>query len=149
VSNDADIMRGIAQRLHDAGLGLYDPTGAAYTDPMTLPAIVFKEMPDVPDRVICITAYTIAGQPAMPLDTPSLQIRTRGAPDAAFDCDDIAGAVFDNLHGATRIPLGTVTAVQILQRSSIPMGIDSNRRWERSDNYAIDANVPTTSNRPD
>jgi hypothetical protein len=149
VSNDVDIMTGVAALLDTAGIGVYDAANGPPPTGLTLPWIRFKEMPDAPDRCIVITAYSYANQPRMALDQPRLQIRCRGARDDAFDVDEITGQVFDALHGLTYVTWGGVAVHQVLQQSRIPMGVDSDRRWELSDNYLIDADVPATANRPD
>lgn len=145
MTNLVDIMTGLAELLDGAGIGDFSPT-AAYAAGDT--AIALKNMPADPDRAIVITAYLVDAQPAMHLDQVNVQIRTRGAPDDTTDVDVLADQVYAFCQGLTYVQLGGVTVNQMILKSSIPMGIDQNNRWERSDNYTLDVDVPATANRP-
>lgn len=144
MSNDVDVMLGIAQLGDTAGVWDYDPAGYDASET----GAFFKKMPDTPDRCVVITAYTIANLPNQPLDKMNVQIRFRGLPDNETDVDELGGAAFALLHGLTDRTFGGVHVTQMLQKSSLPMGLDQNNRWERSDNYTLDVDVPATANRP-
>ena len=148
MSNVIDVARGVAQVLADAGVGDWNSAGNAPPTDQADPWIVFKEMPDVPDRCIVITCYVYAVMPGMAQDQFRVQIRCRGAAEDASDVDTIADAAFTTLHGLTYAQFGGVLVNQMLQASSVPMGLDQNRRWERSDNYVIDGTSQSTANRP-
>ena len=144
MSNDVDVMTGLAQLGSDHGLWTYNPAG--YNDSDT--GVFFKRMPDKPDRCAVITAWTIAGLPDGPLDQITVQIDYRGLPDNETDVDVLGGNAFDFLHGREDFPLGAVHVIQMLQRTSAPMGLDESNRWTRSDRYVLDVDVPPTANRP-
>lgn len=147
MSAENDLLDGIAAALAACGAGTYRPD-TDYVDGET--AIVFDDMPATPDRCIVLTTYGNANDaPNMALGTVMLQVRTRGVPDSPRDVRDLAGKVFDILHGLTHQQYGTAHANEILRRSSIPMGQDSAQRWERSDNYAIELDTPPTALRPE
>lgn len=145
MSNDVDVMTGLAQLLDDAGVGTYRPSGTYAADET---AIVFVKMPAAPDRCICITAYTYANWPDEPEDQQRIQIRCRGARNDMLDASRLRGAVYDQVHGLTNRNFGSVHATQILQQSSVPMGVDDSDRNEFADNYTADVDVPATANRP-
>lgn len=145
MSNDVDVITGLAQLLDTLGIADYDPTGAYQTGDT---AVVFKTMPADPDRVVCLTAYTYANMPDWAVDQIHVQIRCRGARNQATDADVLAGAVYDQLHGRSGFDLGAVHVDQMLQQSSVPMGIDDSDRWEQSANYVLDVSVPATTIRP-
>lgn len=145
MSNDVDVMTGLAQLLDALGVATYNPTGH-YGASDT--AIVFKSMTADPDRVVCLTAYTYANMPDWAVDQIRVQIRCRGARTNNTDADVLAGAVYDQLHGRSNFDLGAVHVDQMLQQSSVPMGIDDSDRWERADNYTLDVSVPATLIRP-
>lgn len=144
MSNDVDVMLGLAQYGQTAGIWVYNAGGYDAGDT----GAFFKKMPDTPDRCVVITAYTMANLPDGPLDQMNVQLRFRGLPDNDTDVDQLGGAAFDLLHGLKNVTFGGVHVIQMLQKSSIPMGIDQNQRWERSDNYTLDVDVPATANRP-
>ena len=83
--------------------------------------------------------------------TALVQIRTRGTTDPR-DVDDLADAVFDELHGAYGLMLGTaprlVHTSLIRRRSSALLGPDQLGRHERTDNYYVTASRPNVY-RPD
>lgn len=143
MSAENDLLDGIATHLATVGAGTYRPD-TDYQAGET--AIVFDDMPPTPDRCIVLTTYGNANDsPTMALGTVMLQVRTRGLPDNPGDTRNLAGEVFDAIHGLTHQQYGTAHANEILRRSSIPLGQDSGQRWERSDNYAIELDTPPTA----
>ena len=57
--------------------------------------------------------------------------------------------VFNAVQGMEHQQFGTAHVVQALRVSSIQLGVDANKRSERSDNYSFDVNVPATIGRPE
>lgn len=143
---ESDLMVGLAQYLNDAGVGVYRPDGG-YLPGDT--AIVFGDLPPTPDRCIGLTPYSSTDQPKIALSRVRVQVWMRGAANDSLDILDLATDVFDTLQGAERLQFGSAGVVQILRVSAMPMGIDANKRSERSDNYAVDVNPPATPGRPD
>lgn len=141
----SSLLTGVAEHLAHAGAGTWRTTGAAYTAGET--AIVQGKTPATPDRVIALAAYPVEDEPELPISVLGVQVRVRGTPDART-ADDIADRVFDELHGLTNTVLGGVPVVQILRRSSTPLGQDQSGRWERSDNYYFTVQRPGR-NRPE
>lgn len=69
-----------------------------------------------------------------------VQFRTRGGTDAR-EVDDMAEAVHQALHGRSRIAAGTSVIAHCWRISSVSLGRDDSRRWQRSDNYLMDVST--------
>lgn len=125
-----------------------------YTDPYTPHAddantvIDLRMMAPDPDRAVCVTAYLVDAYPDRPLDQANLQIRSRGTRDDLLDGDRLGDQCFDLLQGLVGMIFGPLEVLQILFKSSIPMGIDASNRAERSDNYVVDLNTAPSALRP-
>jgi len=145
VSATRDLLVGLAQYLHDQGVGVYDPD-EAYEPTSTV--ITMKNMPSTVPRAIMLTAYIPSDHPTVNLTQYRVQVMSRGLPNDSLDVDDLGDSVFNVLHGLEHVDFGTAHVVQALRVSSIPMGEDDNNRHERSDNYALDVNRPATLNQP-
>ncbi len=137
------LLTGLAEHLQTAGVGLWRPTGV-YQPADT--AIVIRNIPQSPDRVITLAAYPV-GQDAQGLadHTSGVQIRVRAGVDPR-ECDDLADAVYDLLDSAAGLVFGGIPVVQMWRQSYTPLGQDSNSRWERSENYYVQAMRPTSNN---
>ena len=146
MSYTVDVFDGLAQLIANAGIGTYHADGSAYASTET--GIVYKAILPSPDRLITITPYVLTDDPSQPLGRLGAQIRVRGTTDPRT-CDQSADDIFTLLHGLINTQLGSVHAVQILRTSSVSMGQDDLKRWDRADGYTIDADFPATANRPD
>lgn len=136
----SDLGTGLAEHLASNDIGEWDTTGVYAT---TDTGIVVGAMPPTPDRCIVITAYTSAEEYADQADTVVMvQARCRAGrhPD---DVNDLADEIKDLIDGATYLTLNGVEIVQILWRSGAWLGRDANDRFERTDNYLINAMRPT------
>ena len=142
-----DFLTGIAQQLHDSGIGTYRPD-TPYLAGET--AIVFKDMPTTPNRVIVLNTYSPGADdnPHVPVSLIALQVRIRGNPGQPLDPDGIRDQVYNLLHGQEHRTYGTCHANQILHQSTIPNGKDDSKRWEVSINFYADVDLPPTTNRP-
>lgn len=137
------LIAGLAQHLDDAGVGVYRPTGA-YQASET--AILDRAIPTSPDRIITLAAYPVGSSaPGLADHQTAVQIRVRGLQDPR-DCDDLADAIFERLDGAEHLTLGDVKVVQMWRQSYTSLGQDQLGRWERSENYYLDAMRPTANN---
>lgn len=139
------LIAGLAQHIADAGIGVWrPPPGAAYAAGEV--GILDRAVPPVPDRVITLAMYPV-GQAYQGLAdvTVGVQIRTRGTTDPRV-CDDLADALYDLLDSASGLRLGGIAVVQLYRQSYASLGQDNNNRWERSDNYYVDAMRPTANN---
>lgn len=142
-----DLAVGFATMISGSKIATYRADGSAYLASET--AIVFKDMPASPDRVVCITPVPMTDQTVIPLGMVLVQVKTRGLPGRPLDVDDLGDAIFDLVHGARNTVMGSTTVVQILRNSSVPMGVDAAKRWERVDHYYCDVDFAATLNRPD
>lgn len=147
---ERDLLVGLAGVLNTAGAGKYLAPGTAYATGDT--AITFGDMPDgagFPDRCITLATYPLTDAPKEALSQVGVQVRSRGLPGDFLDASDLNVAVFNALHGLQERTFGTCYLIQLLRKSSIPMGMDASKRWETSSNFYADINPPTTALRPE
>lgn len=138
------LLTGCAEHLAAAGVGMWRTTGI-YQPAET--GILIRSVPPTPDRIITLAAYPLGTTlQGMADHQTGIQIRIRGVPDDPRDCDDLADAIFDQLDGAYGLRWGGIPVVHIWRQSYTSLGQDSNRRWERSENYYLDTMRPTANN---
>jgi len=138
------LITGLAELLHNGGAGTWRPTGAYTANEI---AIVIRDIPQQPDRLITLAPYVIAAPIGIADYVLGVQVRTRGTTDPR-SAEDIADACYELLDSLGGVVLGGVAVVQISRRSYTSMGKDANGRWETSSNYAVEAMRPT-ANRTD
>ena len=135
------LIDGLAQLLHDAGLGVYRPTGT-YAAGDT--AIVAGIVPPVPDRLVCLTAYSTSRPRGLADTSVSVQVRTRGPAGDSRSVDAISDPIRDHLDGLTHLVIGGVRVTQIRHTSGPgSLGLDGNNRPGRTDSYTVTAERPT------
>jgi hypothetical protein len=139
-----DLLDGIAKFIQSAGLATYNTNGVYQA---TDTGIYVKAVNPSPDRIITMTAYQVSDDPTMPEARLGVQLRFRGLQDPR-DVDELGDSVYGILQGLTGVQFNSVFAEQILRQSSITLGQDAAKRWERADAYYIDTGLPPTSNRP-
>ena len=139
----SDLLTGLAVHLAAAGVGTWRPTGA-YTPGET--GITIRGIPQTPDRLITLAPYPLDGgeHRGMADHDSALQIRVRGTQDPRV-CEDLADAVFDLLDSCGRLTLGGIPVVDMWRQSYTSLGADGNGRWERSENYYLNAMRPTAN----
>ncbi|GLH97345.1 minor capsid protein [Phytohabitans aurantiacus] len=139
------LLVGIAQRLHTAGIGTWRATGAYMVNET---AIVIRAIPQTPNLLITLAPYPVGtALRGMQDHTSAIQIRVRGTEDPRV-CDDLADAIFDDLDSLGRATLNTVAVVDMWRQSYTSLGQDAQNRWERSENYYVEA-MRATTNRTD
>lgn len=137
------LLAGMAQHIADAGIGDWNPAGTYAADDT---GIVIRAIPDLPHRLITLAAYPLGTNlPGMADHVLGVQVRLRAGPDPR-ECDDLADAIFDLLDGASGLTWGGIPIKDVGRRSYTSMGQDGSRRWERSENYFVDAMRPTSNN---
>lgn len=134
-----NLLTGLAEHLDAAAIGTWRPTGT-YTAGET--AIVIRGIPPAPDRLITLAPYPVGSPAGRSTITHGIQIRMRASADPR-DVDDLADAVFDLLDSAGPLRFGGVVVNQLYRQSYTSLGQDSTGRWERSENYYVDAERPT------
>lgn len=132
---ESQLLAGLAQKLHNAGIGVWKPSGA-YTAGET--AITDQAIPPTPDRLITLTAYLETGPPGMQDVTVAVQFRLRGTTDPRV-CRDIGDAIYELLDGSGRQLWGDIPIVDVTRQSHAPLGRDGSNRWEASHNYLVQA----------
>jgi hypothetical protein len=136
--------------LRNIGL-LFDAQGfGTYSESVTVaePLITMMNVPSSPDRLISIGFYgQVLQHVSLAIGTVPLQVRTRGRANRWDDVVKMATPIFQLLHGREGLILGEVHCPSIERVSMTPLGQDGNKRWERTDNYHIMVDLPTTANR--
>jgi len=135
-----DLLEGLAQFLHDRGLGIYTPD--------TTGGDVFLEhMPQLPDQ--CVALYLYAGDEPDSLlgyDQPSLQIRVRGTQDPRVTRAR-ASALYGTLHGLgpVTVPSGhRILSCIGIQGGPIYIGQDGSNRHENTVNFRLEIRNKTS-----
>ena len=141
---ESDLLKGVAQTLHDASVAVYRPASAYQAGER---AITFGTMPDSPDSVLTLATYPLTDEPREALSKVGVQVRSRAA--SYLTAQDLNTLIFATLHGLANLDFGTCHLVQLLRATSIPMGTDAANRWEYSANFYADINPPTTPLRPE
>lgn len=146
MSDTTDLLTGIAQLIAAQVPAItFNPSGV-YTTGQT--GIFFKVMPPSPDRAVVLHAVNQGDSITDPFGQIMVQVLFRGAQGNPLDVDDLGDSVFDILHGTTGLIFGSMTAVQMNRKVSVPMGMDDLKRWSRADQYYSDVAFPPTVNRP-
>lgn len=144
------IATGLAELLAAAGVGEWLPAGQRTGTPV--PWVTLVNVPETPDQIIALTAYSNTPNTGGTEVIISVQVRTRGdrVPSTPIDLQD---AVFDALHGRRRTMLGTVPnqvlVSQIVRRNATAMGSDALSRWEWSSTYDVYVNRANANLTPD
>jgi hypothetical protein len=142
----SDLLTGLAVHLAAAAVGTWRPTGA-YTAAET--GIVIRGIPQTPDRLITLAPYPLDGgeHRGMADHDTAVQIRIRAGTDPRT-CDDLADAVFellDSLGSDGPVNLGGIPVLDMWRQSYTSLGVDTNGRWERSENFYLLAMRPTVN----
>lgn len=143
--SENDLLDGFAQTLEDAAVGVWRSDGTPYLAAET--AIVVGGMPQSPVACIALATYGPSDDhPDMAIGVRRVQVRVRAGSYRAMN--DLADACFTALHGLTHRQWGDVHANEVLRISSSPLGQDGSKNWERTDNFAVEVDLPPTALRP-
>jgi len=139
---NTDLLTGLAELLAAGGLGAtWNPSGGF--PPLAL-AVVLATVPEAPERVITLTAYSVSDDPSLSNSVVGVQVRCRWGGKDPRPVDDLQDAIYNLLHGKTNFMLGTVPVVECLRHSAIGLGQDGNLRWYNSANYYLTVHRPST-----
>lgn len=128
----SDLLDGLATLVAGAGLGTYRPTGV-YTADET--GITITVVPEAPDRLICLSPYTVSDTDLTAAIT-AVQIRMRTGTDPRA-LSDLADGLFDLLHNRQGFYCGTVRVALAWRQSQALMGQDTHGRMELASNYYL------------
>lgn len=136
------LLVGIAELLDAGGAGVWSASDPY--DPASGSAIItLVEIPQEPQRVICLTDYPVEDDPGTTEGIIGLQVRTRGDRNP-MTARRLADGVFYLLHGLTGLTFGSgpnaVSVAHIYRESATPIGPDSQGRHERSESYYVHVN---------
>lgn len=136
-----DALDGLARLLAAAGVGVYHGTGA-YDD--TEVGIVVATVPQSPPSVVCLIPYPLTDDPTLTNSVLGLQVRCRGASRDPREVLDLLDAVFDFLQGHPGVALSGTARMLLAERTTgVPLGEDSNGRWEAADSYQLTLDRPS------
>lgn len=142
-----DLQNGLAEYVAAAGIASWDPVNPYPLDDAGW-VIVRDQVPDEPDRAIAVSVRIADANVTGLSDVlVAAQFVIRGDSDPTSP-NLPTGALFALLHGAERLTFGTVYVPLIWHQSGAPLGLDSNDRWSRSENYLIRTSRPSAW-RPD
>jgi hypothetical protein len=139
---EEELLRGVAQLLHDAGVGVtYRATGA-YIAGET--GIFFDTMPDSLPNAVQLSLYPVMDDPMYGSDLIGLQVISRSVGPDPFPNRQLTAKIFDILQGLINKTLTTgVKIITSSRRSGTSLGIDASKRWSRSNNYYLRVYRPT------
>jgi hypothetical protein len=142
-----NLLEGLAAHLAAGGIGATWSTSGAYTALQT--GILLGSVPQAPDRIITLTAYGVADDPALSDSEIGVQVRCRWGGADPRPVQDLDDAIFALWHGKTNLVVGTgpaaITVVQLLRLSQTSLGQDENRRWSTSSNYLVTTHRPSAN----
>lgn len=128
-----ELLEGLAVWLASQGFGVYR-TSTPYT--AADKAITIKRLPATPDWALAVNVYDVADEISLPTKRVRVQLRFRapGIPTAVDEwADDVAAA----LHGLHHFTAGNVRIERAERINFAALGVDDNRREERTDNYEL------------
>lgn len=135
-------LTGMAALLAAETAGTWRPDLSAYAETET--GIVLGALPQSPPRAIALNAYSVDDDPSLSDSVLGLQVLTRWSDQDPRNVGDLAGSVYDALHGRTHFVLaGGVHVVQALLRSATSTGPDDNSRWRRVQNFYCSVHRPS------
>jgi hypothetical protein len=129
-----DVEAEIVEALADLIEALFDP--AVF-------AVVGGALNPSPDLGAALNLSLSGDDARQSLRRYTLQVRTRAGADQR-EVGQIAERIAVELHGRRAIPAGASVIAHIWRISSVSLGRDDSRRWQRSDNYLIDVSTPGT-----
>lgn len=106
-------------------------------------AVAAGGLDPTPDAGAALNLTLVGDDARQSLRRYALQVRTRGGADQR-DVTRYAEAIADLLHGRRDTPAGQSVIAHIWRISSVGLGRDTSRRWERSDNYVLDVSTVAT-----
>lgn len=127
----ADVRKAVATYLNTAGVAAYK-TDAPYAEADR--AVFLRALQAAPDTAVAVEVYDVTDDVVLPNVEVRVQLRFRGRGDAA---DDFADDVFQVLHGQYHFQAGALVIQRSRRLYATPLGVDDNRREERTDNYGL------------
>ena len=144
------LVKGIAQRLHDAGVGVWQPDPAVPL-PTSGTVVVVGAYPPRPDRVVTVgLPYSVDdahGGPMMGHTLLRLSVHCRGLSHEPLDAAALADAVHAALHGLSGVSLGGVPVGWVQRVSGGLIGTDGDHRATAAGNYEVSLDDPTAHTR--
>jgi hypothetical protein len=140
-----DLLVGIAQLLHDAGVVNWTGVAGVAATAGGLPACTLRQLPSDPVFVVTLFEYAVTANARLTdlVQGVNFRIRSDAGPGRA---SLVSNQIFLALHAIGRRTLSTGLGITDLQRQSeAQLGPDGNGRHERSVNYYALLNQPSTS----
>lgn len=128
-----ELLEGLAGWLAAGGFGVYKTTSPYGTADR---AITIKRLPASPDWALAVNVYDISDEIMLPTKRVRVQLRFR-APGSPTAVDEWADNVAAALHGLHHFTAGNVRIERAERINFAALGVDDNRREERTDNYEL------------
>lgn len=141
------LMEGIAVLLAAQTSATWrDPAGpSAVYQPGETAIAIEKGLPQTPEAAVALATYGVTDDPSLSDSVIGLQVTSRAAGADPRPGLELAGEIFDALHGLHDVTLSSgVRLVQCLRRSHTSIGQDQNDRWRRVQNFYCDLHRPST-----
>jgi hypothetical protein len=131
-----DMVRGLAQVLHDAGVGDWSP-GAASTAEWP---IALVSTPPNAEKSITLTMYASDRKPSLVNVLTAVNVRVRGDKAPATSSGK-AAEIYAALQGLRGVLPNGARVTQVFWASETQIGPDQSGRYERSTNYYVQHDV--------
>lgn len=136
-----NLLTGVAVLLDAASVADWD-AGGQYESGDT--GIVLRTIPQSPDAIVALSTYVVSDDPSLSDTVTGLQVLARAGGQDPRTVDDLADAIYDQLHGLHDTLLSTgIHVIECLRRSGTPLPQDDLHRWSRSDNYYVTTHRPS------
>lgn len=97
-------------------------------------------LPDKPDQAVSMFIRQVNASDWDDADSYSLQIRMRGKRDDLTYAPTLSQTFYELLHANRHLQLGAFVLDSVRRINNMPLGLDSNQRYEVSDNYQFSVN---------
>jgi hypothetical protein len=140
-----DLLAGLAQHLHNAGIVNWAGLSGVAVATGELPAITLRQLPSEPAFCVTLFDYRVTANARLTDSVLGVNVRVRsdvGPSKASL----MANQIFLAWHALGRVTLSTGLILTDLQhQSEAQLGPDGNGRHERSSNFYALLNQPLTT----
>ncbi|HEY9315788.1 phage tail terminator protein [Williamsia sp.] len=138
----SEVMRSLAQHMHNVGVADYRPTDV-YPDDLALPALSLGDFPISPIRSVAVIFYGRDPDVFTTTHSPLLRVQLAWRSDSEdpLDVMDMAEDGFRELHSLTPgLWPGGVHPLWMLRTITNKPERDQNDRWIQADSYDLQLN---------
>jgi len=142
------MLKGFAQLIEMHTIAVFKDSGSYASNEV---GITIQAVPDQPDGVIALSAYSVTDDPTLSDSVFGLQARVRRGGANPTPTNDLADELFDLLHGLADFELPAVDGwagvwvVSCERRSQVSGGQDRNNRWSDIQNFHVTIHAPSAN----